>query len=173
MPTIKNMKDLDRIIQLYIKKAMELTRDEISEIIQKHVDEYYEEDFFVNNSPQNKPYSYKRTNRFKNALSKSIYPVKYSNGKFSFQVGFDQDYLNFEYSGGATGFQVLGWASEGAHGGIYGNSTHNFLGEQEDNRYGNGNVFFWNDALLEIEHKYGNLQKMFISKCKEVGLPIK
>ena len=68
MHTIKNLKDLDRIIQPYIKRAMELTRDEIAEIIQNHVDEYYEEQFFVNNSPQNKPYSYRRTNKFKDAL---------------------------------------------------------------------------------------------------------
>ena len=77
MHTIKNLKDLDRIIQPYIKRAMELTRDEIAEIIQNHVDEYYEEQFFVNNSPQNKPYSYRRTNKFKDALSNSVYPVKY------------------------------------------------------------------------------------------------
>ena len=42
MAKIKNMKDLDKLIKPYIEKAMILTRDEITEIIQKHVDEYYE-----------------------------------------------------------------------------------------------------------------------------------
>lgn len=172
MAKIKNMKDLDILIKPYIEKAMILTRDEITAIIQKHVDEYYEEEFFVQNSPQNKPYSYQRTNKFKEALE-NVQPVKYSNGKFSFRVGFSEDYLDFVYDGGATGFEVLGWASEGAHGGIYGNSTKDFMGMPTNDRYGNGDVFFWNDTMIEIEQKYGSLKKLFISNCRKVGLPIK
>ena len=172
MAKIKNMKDLDILIKPYIEKAMILTRDEITAIIQKHVDEYYEEEFFVQNSPQNKPYSYQRTNKFKEALE-NVQPVKYSNGKFSFRVGFSEDYLDFVYDGGATGFEVLGWASEGTHGGIYGNSTKDFMGMPTNGRYGNGDVFFWNDAIIEIEKKYGSLKQLFISNCRKVGLPIK
>lgn len=166
------MKDLDKLIKPYIEKAMILTRDEITAIIQKHVDEYYEEKFFVQNSPQNKPYKYHRTNKFKEALE-DVQPVKYSNGKFSFRVGFSEDYLEFEYDGGATGFEVLGWASEGAHGGIYGNATKDFLGMPTNDRYGSGDVFFWNDAMIEIEQKYGSLKQLFINNCRKVGLPIK
>lgn len=173
MPIIKNMNDLNKTLKPYIEKAMTLTRDEISDIIQKHIDEYYEEDFFIKNSPPNKPYRYKRTNKFKNALSQNIYPVKYSNGKFSFKVGFGKNYLNFQYQGGASGFEVLGWASEGSHGGIYGNSTNSFVNDSVDYGYGDGNVFFWNDALIEIEEKYGSIQNMFINNCKKAGLPIK
>lgn len=172
MAKIKNMKDLDKLIKPYIEKAMILTRDEITTIIQKHVDEYYDERFFVQNSPQNKPYSYQRTNKFKEALQ-DVHPVKYSNGKFSFRVGFSEDYLDFEYDGGATGFEVLGWASEGAHGGIYGNSTREFIGTSTNEKYGSGDVFFWNDAMIEIEQKYGSLKQLFISNCRKVGLPIK
>lgn len=172
MAKIKSMKDLDKLIKPYIEKAMILTRDEITAIIQKHVDEYYEEKFFVKNSPQNKPYSYQRTNKFKEALE-DVQPVKYANGKFSFRVGFSEDYLEFEYDGGATGFEVLGWASEGAHGGIYGNATKDFIGMPTNDKYGNGDVFFWNDAMIEIEQKYGSLKQLFISNCRKVGLPIK
>lgn len=172
MAKIKNMKDLDKLIKPYIEKAMILTRDEIIAIIQKHIDEYYEEKFFVQNSPQNKPYKYHRTNKFKEALE-DVQPVKYSNGKFSFKVGFSEDYLEFEYDGGATGFEVLGWASEGAHGGIYGNATKDFMGLPTNDKYGDGNVFFWNDAMIEIEQKYGSLKQLFISNCRKVGLPIK
>ena len=172
MAKIKSIKDLDKLIKPYIEKAMILTRDEITEIIQKHVDEYYEEKFFIQNSPQNKPYSYQRTDEFKNAL-KEKHPVKYSNGKFSFRVGFPESYLDFVYDGGATGFDVLGLASEGAHGGIYGNSTKDFIGVPTNDKYGDGNVFFWNDAMIEIEQKYGSLSQLFISNCRKVGLPIK
>ena len=173
MPTVKNLKDLNKVLQPYITKAMEMTRDEIARIIQKHVDEYYEEDFFVKNSPQNKPYSYQRTNRFKNALSESVYPVQYKDGKFSFRVGFSEEYLEFEYKGGATGFEVLGWASEGAHGGIYGNNSNDFMGLPTNDKYGDGNVFFWNDAMIEIEDKYGSIEKLFLMNCKKVGLSLK
>lgn len=172
MTTISNIKDLEIVLRPYIIKALELTRDEIAAIIQSHVDEYYKEDFFVDNDPKNEPYSYERTYEFKNALSNSVYPVTYSNGVFSFRVGFAEEYLDFQYDGGATGFQVLGWASEGAHGGIYGNNTYRFLGQQENLRYGDSNVFFWNDALAEIESKYGSIQNLFKSNCKKVGLPI-
>ena len=172
MAKIKNMKDLDKLIKPYIEKAMILTRDEITAIIQKHVDEYYAEDFFVQNSPQNKPYKYQRTNKFKEALE-DVQPVKYHNGKFSFRVGFSEDYLDFVYDGGATGFEVLGWASEGAHGGFYGNSTKDFIGMPTNDKYGSGDVFFWNDAMIEIEQKYGSLKQLFISNCRKVGLPIK
>ena len=64
MAKIKSMKDLDKLIKPYIEKAMILTRDEITAINQQHVDEYYAEDCLGKNSPQNKPYSYKRTNKF-------------------------------------------------------------------------------------------------------------
>lgn len=173
MPSISNVKDLEIAIRPYIIKALELTRDEIAATIQSHVNNYYEEDFFVENNPQNEPYVYKRTGKFKEALSKSVYPIIYSDGDFWMRVGFSDSYLDFQYDGGATGFQVLGWASEGAHGGIYGNNTHRFLGEKENLRYGDGNVFFWNDALVEIESKYGSIQNLFKSNCEKVGLPIK
>lgn len=172
MPTISNIQDLEIALHPYIIKALELTRDEIATTIQRHVEEYYKEDFFVDNEPKNKPYFYKRTEEFKDALPNNVYPVTYSDGKFSFKVGFPEDYLNFQYDGGATGFQVLGWASEGAHGGIYGNNTHRFLGENVNLRYGDGNVFFWNDALVELESKYESIQNLFKSNCKKVGLPI-
>lgn len=172
MPIIKNMNDLDKLLKPYIEKAMILTRDEISDIIQYYIDEYYEEKFFIKNTPQNKPYSYERTNRLKEALSKSVYPVKYSNGIFSFRVGFSENYLDFQYKN-ASGFEVLGWASEGSHGGIYGNNTNKFLDEQTSDKYGDGDIFFWNDAMEEIRKKYGSIQNMFIANCKKVGLPIK
>ena len=173
MPTIKNLSELDKILKPYLIKAMEMTRDEITEIIQSYIDDYYEEEFFVKNSPKNKPYSYKRTERFKNALYENIQPVKYSNGKFSFRVGFSDDYLDFVYDGGATGFEVLAWANEGAHGGIYGNSTQTFLGESTNEKYGDGDVFFWNDAMEEIRKKHGSVENLFIKNCNKIGLRLK
>lgn len=172
MPTFKNMKQLNKVIQPYLIKAMEMTRDEITRIIQKHVDEYYEENFFTKNSPKNEPYQYERTYKFKNALSESVYPVEYQNGKFSFRVGFSDEYLDFVYDGGATGFEILSYASEGSHGGVYGNSTRSFTGTPTNDRYGDGNVFFWNDALIEIEKTYGSIENLFITNCYKVGLRI-
>ena len=172
MPKFKTLKELEKLLQPYLIKAMELTRDEVTKIIQKYVDAYYEENFFVQNSPKNKPYMYERTERFRDALYESVQPVKYQNGKFSFRVGYSDEYLDFVYDGGATGFEVLAWANEGSHGGIYGNSTSNFIGLNANDRYGEGNIFFWNDAMEEIRQKYGSIEDLFIMNCKKLGLPI-
>lgn len=72
MPKFKTLNELEKLLKPYLIRAMEMTRDEVTRIIQKYVDAYYEENFFVNNSPKNKPYMYERTERFKDALYKSV-----------------------------------------------------------------------------------------------------
>ena len=43
---IQNMKDLEKVVNKYIIKAVELTRDTIFEIVSQKVLDYYSEDVF-------------------------------------------------------------------------------------------------------------------------------
>ena len=43
---INNMKDLENMVNKYIVKAMELTRDEIFEVVSRKVSDYYNEEVF-------------------------------------------------------------------------------------------------------------------------------
>ena len=43
MPTFKNYNDLEKFFNSKLQKAMELTRDEVFEILSNKVDEYYNE----------------------------------------------------------------------------------------------------------------------------------
>lgn len=163
MPTINNIKDLEQLLQPKILKAMELTRDEIYEIISRKVSNYYSEPVF---SPpdETKPDYYKRTGTLRESLTGGH--VTYKNGCYSFIVGFDDDYLEFRYSGGfitrrygsqynaITGEQVLQAFNSETHGYTVG-----------------GNHNYWDEALEEIESK-GNVDGIFKRNLKKVGVPI-
>ena len=41
---IHNMKELEKVVNKYIIKALELTRDEIFEVVSRKVSDYYNED---------------------------------------------------------------------------------------------------------------------------------
>lgn len=87
------MSDLTKALDPRIKKAMELTRDEIFDMLRQKVDEYYEETPI--NGWGTPPYQ--RTHRLEKAASKSA--IDSSNGCFTFTVGFNDEYLSFQYPG--------------------------------------------------------------------------
>ena len=43
---IHNMKELEKVVNKYIIKALELTRDEIFEVVSRKVSDYYNEEVF-------------------------------------------------------------------------------------------------------------------------------
>ena len=43
---IQNMKDLEKVVNKYIIKALELTRDKIFEVVSRKVSDYYNEEVF-------------------------------------------------------------------------------------------------------------------------------
>ena len=89
-----------------------------------------------------------------------------SNGNYSFNVGFDDDYLTFRYNGGfttrrygskynrATGLDVLNWFNSSSHGGTV-----------------DGSHDYWDEAIGELGGSTG-LVELFKRNCKKVGLPI-
>ena len=144
---IKSMRDLTKILELQIQKALEMTQDEIGETIQSHIDAYYSE---------YSPKKYIRTEKFKlDSLIKT--KVVNEKGKLYCTVEIDPEYLHYTYPGGyATGAGVAMEANRHSHGGVY------------DDDFG----CFWDDAMAELGLKPGILyiMKKNLKKC---GVPVK
>ena len=160
---IRNIKDLENMVNKYMVKALELTRDEVFEIISRKITDYYYEDVF---SPPDtsEPDVYQRTGKLMESLTAS-HITKNGNG-YEFTVGFDDEYLSFHYSGGfttkkygskyngITGEQVLQALNTGTHGYTVPGS-HNY----------------WDEALMEIDQR-GGIQNIFKRNMKKLGVPI-
>lgn len=115
MKKITSIAQLKQEIETKIKKAMEMTRDEIHNVVLTNVLRYYSE---------YKPKKYRRTNMLLDTMEKR--PVEGGNGSYSFKVGWDGDYLEFTYPDTfnrhshftPTGLQVLEGFNSGLHGAI-------------------------------------------------------
>lgn len=161
---IRNIKDLEKVANKYIEKAMIMTRDEIFDVVSEKVSDYYNEEVF-NNSPANEPRMYSRTGTLMESLTGSNI-VKIGNS-FRFTVGWEDDYLSFQYPGNsleihnppinpATGRDVLEWFNEGLHGGTVVGS-HNY----------------WEEVFEELNSRHGSIPELFKKNLKKCGLPIK
>lgn len=161
---IKSMNDLNSVLQKYIIQALELTRDEIFEIVSNKIVDYYNEPVFDNIDPT-KPKYYQRTGRMLESLSSSA--IMQDGDGYKFTVGFDRNYLTFHYPKGftqsgnsdkfndVTGLDVLQWMNDESHGGTV-----------------SGEHSYWDEAIEEIKG-LGGFRAMFKRNCKKVGLPIK
>lgn len=143
---IKSMSDLTKIIESRIQQALEMTQQEIWETIQNHIDAYYNE---------YDPKKYVRSYKFQTESLIKTKIVKSSEG-ISCSVEIDRDYLTYRYQGGATGLEVVTYANQHSHGGIY------------DDDFGQ----FWDDAMVELGLEPGikYLMKKNLKKC---GMPVK
>lgn len=157
---INNMKDLENVVNKYIVKALELTRDEIFEVVSRKVSDYYNENVFIYN-PTDEPDFYQRTGKLMESLSAS-HITKNGNG-YEFRVGWDDDYLTFRYPkgfgksryNGITGLQVLK---------AFDNSSHGYTVS--------GSHDFWKEAINELGGEKGIINK-FKNNLKRCGVPIK
>ena len=156
---IQNMKDLEKVVNKYIIKALELTRDEIFEVVSRKVSDYYNEEVFEH-EPRDIPDFYQRTGNLMESLSATNIT---SNGSgYEFRVGWDDDYLTFRYPkgfgkskyNGITGLQVLQAFDSGTHGYTV-----------------QGNHNYWTEALDELGNEKGIIE-LFKKNCKRVGLNI-
>ena len=156
---IQNMKDLEKVVNKYIIKALELTRDEIFEVVSRKVSDYYNEEVFEH-EPRDIPDFYQRTGNFMESLSATNIT---SNGNgYEFRVGWDSEYLQFHYPkgfgkskyNGITGLQVLQAFDSGTHGYTV-----------------QGNHNYWTEALDELGNEQGIIE-LFKKNCKRVGLNI-
>lgn len=143
--TIKSMNDLTRIVELRIQKALKMTQQEIFEVIQRHITDYYKE---------YAPYTYQRTWKFLNCLIKTE-TIKSAIG-ISCSVEIDKDYLSYKYDGGVTGLEIAAYANRQSHGGIY------------DDDFGQ----FWDDAMEELGLELG-IKRLMQSNLKKCGIQVK
>ena len=142
---IKNPNDLIKTLEVRVATALKMTQNEIFKVIQEHITSYYHE---------MTPLMYSRTWKFLNSLIKT--EIVKSGNTLSCSVEIDKDYLNYRYSGGATGLEVATYANEHSHGGVY------------DDDFGE----FWDDAMAELGLEPGILyiMKKNLQKC---GVPVK
>lgn len=163
MKIIQNIKDLDKVFEPYLEKAMLLTRDEIFEVVSRKVSDYYNEPVFSDPDPT-EPNYYSRTGQLMESLTATH--ITKSGNAMEFRVGWDDDYLTFRYPrgfttkkygdkyNGITGLQVLQAFNSG---------THGYTVDGEHN--------YWDEALAELGGEQGIINR-FKANCKKVGLPI-
>lgn len=153
---IRNIKDLEKVVNRYIEKAMIMTRNEIFEVISEKVSDYYSE---------YTPRVYDRTGTLMESLTGSN--ILKTGNSFSFTVGWEDDYLSFQYPGNslesynppynpATGQDVLYWFNNQSHGGTVG-----------------GSHSYWDEAINELNARHGSIPLLFKKNLKKCGLPIK
>lgn len=155
---IKSASQLQKILETKAKQAIILSQSEIYEVIQKHMEDYYNEAVFKNGSSE--PSFYSRTYRLLNSLIQTNIVIE--NGFVSCGVQIDDNYLKYQYPGNsswennkvATGADVIGWANEGLHGGTV-----------------SGGEPLWDSAIAELGGRAG-IVKIIEKNFKKVGLPL-
>lgn len=149
---IRSMSDLIKIIESRIQEALKITQQEIFEVVQQHITDYYKEPVFRNGTSAI-PMLYDRTYKLLNSLIKT--EVIKSGGTISCSVEIDPKYLDYQYMGGASGLDVMLSANEQFHGWSV-----------------EGDMRIWDDAMAELGLEPGikYLMKKNLQKC---GVPIK
>ena len=152
MPTIiKNINDLNKILEQRVSMALKMAQKDIGECIQESIDEYYKEKVFRDGTSAT-PLIYERTYKLLNSMIKTEI-VKSGN----------DDYLNYKYPGtdgwdglSATGRDVLEWNNEnGSHGGTV-----------------DGDWKIWDEAMQSLSGESG-IMSIFVSKLKKCGINVK
>lgn len=145
---IKSMSDLTNILESRIQQALKMTQQEIFEVIQQHITDYYKEPVFRNGTSAI-PLLYDRSYKMLNSLIKT--DIVKSNGIISCSVEINPNYLNYQYMGGASGLDVMLSAEQAFHGWSV-----------------EGDMRIWSDSLTELGLESGikYLMKKNLRKCK-------
>ena len=149
---IRSMSDLTKIIESRIQQALKMTQQEIFEVIQQHITDYYKEPVFKNGTSAI-PLLYDRTYKLLNSLIKPS--IIKSGGTISCSVQIDPNYMNYKYMGGASGLDVVLSADQRFHGWSV-----------------SGDIQIWQDSLEELGLKPGILYIMK-NNLKKCGVPVK
>lgn len=149
---IKSMSDLTTILESRIQQALKMTQQEIFEVIQQHITDYYKEPVFRNGTSAI-PMLYARSYKLLNSIIQT--DIVKSGGTISCTVEIDPNYLNYRYMGGASGLDVMLSADQAFHGWSI-----------------EGDMRIWSDSLAELGLKPGitYIMKKNLKKC---GVPIK
>ena len=149
---IRSMNDLNKILELRIKKALEMTQNEMFKVFQKHITDYYKVPVFRDGTSAI-PMLYEREYKLLNSLIKT--DIVKNGSILSCTVEIDPNYLNYEYMGGMSGLDVMLSAEQAFHGWSV-----------------EGDIRIWNDALAELGLKPGILY-LLKSNLKKCGVPVK
>ena len=148
---IKNPNGLIKILETRVAKALQMTQDEIYQVIQEYIVKYYKEPVFRNGTSAI-PFLYDRSYKMLNSLIKTNI-VSTGNG-LSCTVEVDPHYLDYEYMGGASGLDVWLSANEQFHGWSI-----------------EGDIRVWDDAMAEIGLEKG-IKYIMKKNLKKCGVPI-
>ncbi len=160
---IKSMSGLSKILESRIQQALELTRNEIFEVISKKVFDYYNEPVFSDPDPSTPDY-YQRGQAERSLMDSLTASHVIKNGSnYEFTVGWDREYLTFRYPtgfgnskyNGITGLQVLKAFDRGSHG-------YTVLGSHN----------YFQEAIEELGGKEG-IKNKFKTNLKKCGVPVK
>lgn len=149
---IKSMSDLTKIIESRIQQALKMTQQEIFEVVQQYITDYYKEPVFRNWTSAI-PMMYDRTYKLLNSLIRT--DVMKSGGTIFCTVEIDPNYLDYHYMGGASGLDVMLSADQAFHGWSI-----------------EGDIHIWSDSLAELGLESGikYIMKKNLQKC---GVPVK
>lgn len=144
---IRSMSDLTKILESRIQQALKMTQQEIFEVIQQHIVDYYKESVFRNGTSAI-PLLYDRSYKLLNSLIKT--DIVKSSGTISCSVEIDPNYLNYKYIGGMSGLDVMLSAEQAFHGWSV-----------------EGDMRIWSDSLAELGLEPGirYLMKKNLKKC--------
>ena len=163
MPTIRNTKDLEKVIQGRLSLALKMTQQEVYKVIQKNIANYYKEKVFKDRETgmmKSTPNIYNRTFQFLNSLIKT--KVITQNGVISCSVKIDTDSMHYKQDAKV----VVDMINRGYHADTSLNDS-NYKTPRDI--YAQSN--FWDDSISELGG-YDGILMIMKKNCKKVGLPI-
>lgn len=154
---IKDIRDITKIFEARVSKALKATQDEIYKIIQKHITAYYQEKVFDGSSI---PAVYERTYQFLNSLIKT--DIVSDGSSFGCSVKIDMESLDYLQPAEV----VIDMIYRGYHAD---KSLNNGFYETPRNIRTLGN--FWEDSIEELGGEVGIMDLMKKNLIK-FGVPV-
>lgn len=148
---IKSMSDLAKILESRIQQALKMTQQEIFEVIQQHITDYYKEPVFRNGTSAI-PMLYDRSYKLLNSLIKT--DIVKLGSTLSCFVEINPNYLNYRYIGGASGLDVMLSAEQAFHGWSV-----------------EGDIRIWSDSLAELGLEPG-IKYIMKDNLRKCGVPV-
>lgn len=145
------MSDLAKILESRIQQALKMTQQEIFEVIQQHITDYYKEPVFRNGTSAI-PMLYDRSYKLLNSLIKT--DIVKLGSTLSCSVEINPNYLNYRYIGGASGLDVMLSAEQAFHGWSV-----------------EGDIRIWSDSLAELGLEPG-IKYIMKDNLRKCGVPV-